>query len=112
MLKTFLILILYIVPGFIFGQSFKVDKCRLFGGIYFIEDKSKADAIIYIEESEGSADLTVFKQTNILYADRSGQWYITTSKAQARFYVFIEENKRMADYSVAFISSESFAGCR
>ncbi len=112
MTKVILSFVLFYLPLVGFGQSFKIDKCRLFGGIYFIDDKSKADVVIYMEESEGSADLLVYKQNNILYADHSGQWFVTNTKAQAKYYVYIEENKRMADYSVTFINSESFAGCQ
>lgn len=87
-------------------------KCEAFGAVYFTKTKSEADFIVFIEESEGLATLKVFKVDNILYASGPGLWYETQAKSQARYLVYIEtERKSAADFTVAYVTQEAYAGC-
>jgi len=90
----------------------KFDKCKAFGSIYFTKNRNEADFTIFIEDSEGLADLKVYKIDSPLYATQAGLWHITEAKPQANYYVYIEtERKSMADFTVAYTSNEAFATC-
>jgi hypothetical protein len=95
---------------FSFAQRFTA--CQIFGKIYVVTQKNLADAKVYIEESEGLAELNVFQQSNKFYADKSGQWFFTTDKREANFWVYFEPVKGHADFSIFYIDTESFAGCK
>lgn len=90
----------------------RIDPCKIFGAIYIEKDKYYADFKVYIEENDAFANIAVFKHANRFFADRSGQWYITPNKQEADFWIYIEPNKGMADFSIAYIDTESFAGCK
>jgi hypothetical protein len=92
--------------------SLRQDKCKVFGAIYITKIKSEANVIVYLEESEGLADLKVFKVDNPFSATKSGLWQVTETKAMCDFVVYIEkEIKSQADFTIAFTSGEAFAGC-
>jgi len=88
------------------------DFCDLFGAVMIEKNLSQAQYKVYIEKSEAFADLPVFQTANGLFADRSGLWYMTASRAQAKFTIAIVAEKSMADFSIFYIDNESFAGCR
>ncbi len=97
----------------LFAQQRRLDFCQVYGGIYFVEDRNKAHFTIYIdEESGGLSDLIVFRHSNPLYADRSGQWFITETKAQANYFVYREITKSRAHFSIFYTDTESMAGCQ
>lgn len=93
------------------AQQSRLDFCQIYGGIYFVQDRAKANFSVYLEESETFANLKVYQQNNILFADRSGQWYITENKVQANYLVYIETKRSMADFTIHYVSAESYAGC-
>jgi hypothetical protein len=88
------------------------DFCDLYGAVMIEKNLSQAQYKVYIEKSEAFADLPVFQTANGLFADRSGLWYMTASRAQAKFTIAIVAEKSMADFSIFYIDNESFAGCR
>ncbi|MFQ3576706.1 MAG: DUF6150 family protein [Cytophagales bacterium] len=97
------------------SQNFSVrnlNMCDIYGGIFVTNDPSKAQIHVYVEESEAFCDLPVFSSPSILYADRSGLWYFTENLAQAKYIVYFQKKRNLANFSIAIIESESFAGCK
>mgnify|MGYP002777097737 CR=1 len=90
----------------------RIDPCKVYGKIYVVSQKNLADVWVYIDESEGLAELMVYQQNNRFYADRSGQWFFTNDKREANFWVYFEPVKGHADFSIAYTDTESFAGCK
>ncbi len=88
-----------------------LDPCKVYGKIYEVDNAGLADYIVYIEDSEAFADLLVFEHENPLYADRPGQWAFVENRSFANVYIYFETRKSRADFSIAFIETESFAGC-
>ena len=88
------------------------DVCRIFGGIYIEQDKSRAQFYVFEEETEGFADLLVFEEENRLFADQSGVWYFTEERGLADFTIWFTESRSAADFSVYFTDVVSFAGCK
>jgi hypothetical protein len=85
--------------------------CKIYGSVYFEKEPSKADFRVYVETSQAFADLVVFKQNNRLFADNAGHWFITEKRDIADFRIHIMEEKRGADFSICYTTTESFAGC-
>jgi hypothetical protein len=56
--------------------------------------------------------MTVFLEDNALYADGSGIWYFTKDRNQARYRIYLEKTRSFADFSIAYTTARSFAGCR
>jgi hypothetical protein len=106
MLSFFLSLFLTVNPT---KDSF--DPCQVYGKVFELQDPTMADFIVYIEESEAFADVLIYEHDNPLYADRPGQWAFVENRAFANVLVYFETNKSRADFSIAFIDTESFAGC-
>jgi len=65
-----------------------------------------------LEESESFADLLVFKASNTLFADKPGLWFFTETRAQAAVSILMVNDRSLADFSVHFVDTESFAGCQ
>lgn len=86
--------------------------CDLKGAVFVITEQSQADYRVYEEKAEGLADMPVFKAPNLLFADRSGLWFFTQTRAQAAFTICFVKERAMADFSVYYLDNESFAGCR
>lgn len=89
-----------------------IDYCQVYGVIYLETDRAYADVRVYVEETEGSARMHVFKEDNSLYADKPGVWYITNNRQAADFRVYVEKNKSFANFSIFYTDNPSFAGCR
>lgn len=94
------------------GYGQRVKPCDIYGVAFEVDHPSKADFIVYEEESEAFADLVVFEEDNQLYADRKGIWFFTKTPSLAHFFVFFTDQRSKADFSVYFTETESFAGCR
>jgi hypothetical protein len=90
----------------------RIDYCRLYGAVYIEKDRNHADFSVFVAEDEGAANMAVFVEDNALYADQSGVWYFTKDRNQARYRVFLEKTKSFADFSIAYTTARSFAGCR
>ena len=104
--------------GFIIFLSFwagpnaqPYEACKVYGKIYEETIPAQADFSVYIEDSEAFADLLVYEHTNPLYADREGQWAFVENRAFAKYYVYFTNKRNQADFTIAFIDTESFAGC-
>jgi hypothetical protein len=67
---------------------------------------------VFIEESEGLADVRVFKEDNPLFADKAGKWHFVKTRGLADFTIFIEETKNLADFTIFYTETEAFAGCQ
>lgn len=90
----------------------RLDFCQVYGAVYLENERTFADVRIFVEPTEGLARMSVFREDNILYADRPGVWYITDNRNDADFRVYIEKNRGFADFSVFYTDNPSFAGCR
>lgn len=86
--------------------------CHVFGSIAVVEDPRRAHYKVYIEESEGLADLIVFDEEIKLYADRRGIWHFMENPGLADYVIYFEETKSFADFSIFYTDIESFAGCQ
>ena len=91
--------------------SYQVDYCRIFGSVYVEKNPRYADYHVFIEESEAFSDIIVFKADNRLFADRQGLWHFTDKKAFADFTIYYEKDRGLAEFSVFYTETESFAGC-
>jgi hypothetical protein len=89
--------------------------CRMFGSVHLTSDpkqKNYARFIVYIEPEDTYADLSVFKETNKLFADAPGLWYLTTSRNFADHVLFITTNRAFADFTIHYTKVRTFAGCK
>lgn len=85
--------------------------CTISGSVYFTSIRSESTTSVFIEESEGLADLIVFKVDDAAFADKAGLWHITEERAFADHIIYIESEQNFASFSVFFTDVESFAGC-
>ena len=85
--------------------------CKIYGSIYLEKDPKKADFIVFVETSEAFSDLMVYKQSNRLFADQAGLWYMTEKREIADFRIYLKEEKRGSDFTICYTTTESFAGC-
>ena len=106
------ILLFLLVSLGAYAQNGRIDPCRVYGKIYVEKDRNYADFKVYIEESEAFAHLLVYKHTNKFFADKPGQWYFTNIRSEADFWIFFETEKGRSDFSISYIPTESFAGCK
>ena len=86
--------------------------CQLSGAFFVEKDIARAQYKVYLEASESFADLLVFQAQNSLFADKPGCWYLTTIRAQANYYIIFVKERALADFSIHYIDTESFAGCQ
>ena len=105
---TLLLSILIVFSGNIPPQK---NYCNIFGSVFIVDNPKEADFRVYIEDSEGSADVWVYDIEEKLFADRPGLWYFTNQKAFSDFTIYIEKDKYLADFSIYYTDAESFAGC-
>jgi len=106
-----ILLWLFLCPSFSGNSIVQKQYCHIYGTFYIVDDPKDADYRVYEEESEGSADVWVYETDDKLFADRPGLWYFTETKAFADYYVYFDKQKHLADFSICFIDTESFAGC-
>lgn len=85
--------------------------CHLKGPVFVENNPSRAQFRVFLEESESFADLLVFQAANALFADKPGLWYFTPARAQAAFSILFVKDRSLADFSIHYIETESFAGC-
>lgn len=98
-----------ILPGISYVQP---DYCNIYGTVYIEKENPKeANFRVFVEETEGMADVWVYKMEEKLFADKPGLWHITDKKAFADYIIYIDKNKYLADFSIYYIDVESFAGC-
>lgn len=88
-----------------------LDKCQIFGSIYLTSKAAEADFVVFEESEETFANLVVYKETILSYANEPGKWYFVDDPRLADYYIFIAPNIAQADFTVAFTDVESFAGC-
>lgn len=92
-----------------------VDPCRLYGSVYLETDprrRSQVFGVVYQEPDEAFADVLVYQETNKLFADKAGLWYLTDSRDFADYVLLVTENRNLADFSFHYTKVRSFAGCR
>lgn len=89
-----------------------VDYCEIFGSVYVETIRNKAHYRVYIEKDETLANLSVYKQSIDLYADKPGNWHFVDNRAFADFTIFIETQKGSQDFTISYTETESFAGCK
>lgn len=92
-----------------------VDPCRLYGSVYLETDprrRSQAFGVVYQEPDEAFADVLVYRETNKLFADKAGLWYLTDARDFADYVLLVTDNRNLADFSFHYTKVRSFAGCR
>ncbi len=87
------------------------DPCEVYGTVYLAKSQYSAEHVVYIEQEEGMASLTVFKEDSKLMADEPGVWYLTESEQFAQHRIFITNDRRIADFTVEYVDERAFAGC-
>ncbi|MCV9388417.1 DUF6150 family protein [Reichenbachiella ulvae] len=101
--------ILLLLP---FAEDSQHDPCDIYGKVYYeTRDPNRAHFRVYIEDSESFADVIVYEEQNQLYADRPGHWATVDKPGFADVFIYIEKNRNMADFSIYYTETESFAGC-
>ncbi|WP_426490223.1 DUF6150 family protein [Hymenobacter sp. 102] len=92
-----------------------VDPCRLYGTVFLETDprrKGQCFGVVYQEPDEAFADLLVYSETNKLFADKVGLWYLTDSRDFADYVLFVTDNRNLADFSFHYTKVRGHAGCR
>ena len=113
MFKSIFILLLVLCSYVCEAQNNRnIDPCQIFGTVYVEKKREDATFRVYLEESDAFANIVVYKQTNKLYADKTGFWYFTEARGFADFSIYIESNKALADFTIYYTNTESFAGCK
>lgn len=100
-----------VFPGISISTSRIPNYCNLYGIVYIEKNPRYADFRVFIEETEGSANLWVYPIEERLFADKPGLWHFTNRREFADFIIYIDPNKYLADFSIYYIDVESFAGC-
>ncbi|WP_236704886.1 DUF6150 family protein [Hymenobacter sp. AT01-02] len=103
------------VPFVAATQPVSVEPCRIYGSVYLETDprrKNYCFGTLYIEAEDTFADVLVYKETNKLFADKAGLWYITDSPSFADYSLFVTPQRNLADFAIYFTKVRSFAGCR
>ena len=93
------------------GESAADNFCDLKGSVCIVDNPQQAYYKVYVEESEGFADMLVFKTDNSLFADRPGIWYFVKNRGFADFTIYLVDAKEKADFSIYYTTYESMAGC-
>ncbi len=108
--------LLFLMMGLVGNQATAAQPpdlaCRVYGAVHFVSDRRLADYVVFVEESEAFADVTVALTDNRLFADRSGLWYQADHPNLADFRIFVADRRGTADFSICYTQTESFAGCR
>lgn len=92
-----------------------IEPCRIYGSVYLETDprrRSYCFATVYLEPDEAFADVLVFKESNKLFADKTGFWYFTMARDFADYALFVTDNRNLADFSIHYTDVRSYAGCR
>ena len=92
-----------------------IDPCQIYGSVYLETEPNRRSycfATIYLEPEEAFADLLVYKEDNKLFADKNGFWYQTPTRDFADYVLFVSDRRALADFSITYTKSRSFAGCR
>ena len=96
------------------GSSFtpqQIKYCSLHGSVYITKDRSRADFVVFEEDSEAFADFLVYEEENRLYATEEGVWFFVENRGIADFSIFLSKKKGEADFKIAYTDSPTFAGC-
>ncbi len=89
-----------------------VHPCDVFGVIYVEKTPYLANFRVYIEtEADYRADVVVFKETNQLFADKPGYWYLTDKRGFANFTVAFVQDRSIADFVIYYTDKDNWAGC-
>lgn len=91
------------------------DYCAIYGAVYLERDpryKNTASKIVFLNEEEAFANMVVYRETNKLFADGTGIWYITPNKAFANHILYVTDQRYQADFTVYFTDVRSSATCR
>jgi hypothetical protein len=93
-------------------QAAHVNPCDVFGVIYLEKTPYLANFRVYVEtEADYRADLIVFRETNQLFADKQGYWFLTDKRGFANYTVAIVQDRSVADFVIYYTDKENWAGC-
>jgi Family of unknown function (DUF6150) len=88
------------------------NPCDVFGVIYVEKAPYLANFRVYIEtEADYRADVVVFRETNQLFADKPGFWYLTDKRGFANFTVAFVQDRSIADFVIFYTDKDNWAGC-
>jgi len=85
--------------------------CEIYGIIYFAENKTNADYIVFVEDQETFANVVVYMESSLSYADAPGHWVEGSQKHLSDAIIYVTDNISEADFTIAYTDIESFAGC-
>lgn len=103
-------LVLILTEGELNAQTSQI--CNLYGTVFIENNPNDAHFIVYVEETEGLADMLVYQEDNRLFADRKGIWFFTKNRGLSDFSVYFEREKNRADFTIFYTEVQTFAGCR
>ena len=89
--------------------------CQIYGSVYLERNPQRragTQFTVYEEEEAAFSNLVVYKESNKLFADAPGLWYLAPNRDFADFVIFVTSNRNLADFSVHFTDSRAFAGCK
>lgn len=97
------------------GEVVLNDYCKIYGSVYLERDpkyKNTASYTVFLGEEEVYANMIIYRESNKLFADDHGIWYITPTKAFADHILYVTDNRNLADFSVHYTTVRSYASCR
>lgn len=92
-----------------------IEPCRIYGSVYLERDprrKSFCFGTLYEEPQEAFADVLIYRESNKLFADKAGLWYLTDTRDFADYVLFVADKRELADFSMHFTDVRNYAGCR
>ena len=110
-MSTSFILLAWLLTANVEESRVQAPYCDIYGVMYEVDDRRKADFIVYEETTESFADVIVFDQDNKLYANAPGHWHFVNKPEFARYRLYFTKNRDAAHFTVFFTEFESFAGC-
>lgn len=92
-------------------RALPISPCEIYGKVYIEPDPRRAHFRVYEDDSEAFAHLIVYEEENSLYANEVGHWCFVDQRDFADVYIYLEQDRNLADFSIYYTEYESFAGC-
>ncbi|MBF9236441.1 hypothetical protein I2I05_03440 [Hymenobacter sp. BT683] len=92
-----------------------LEPCKIYGSVYLETDPSRRSycfGTVYVESEEAFADLIVFKESNKLFADKTGLWADAPARDFADYVLLVTTDRSRADFAIHYTKVRSFAGCK
>ena len=105
------LLVTLLIPMMDSGATKPNPYCDVYGVMHEVQDRRKADFLVFEQPTENFADILVYDQDSKLYANAPGHWHFVSKPHLARYKLYFTKNQDEAHFSVFFTEYESFAGC-